>query len=542
MRLTRILQGSRIAEIDTKAIAGGIDSKLLMKNAGNGVSKKIISDFENKKLKRAARGLVICGSGNNGGDGLVAAGDLLDYGMKVSIFYLSPINKFSPDSLFYFKRLQSNRGSDIYHLNPEDNKIFSFFEEEIKKADFVIDAIFGTGLHGEDVREPLKEVIGLINSAKGQTGDLEIYSVDIPSGIDSDTGKVLGTAVRADKTVTFGCKKIGLVNYPGADFAGEIEIIDIGIPENYYDRYEQIFEPNFRWVAENIPAKESWTYKHKVGNLLVIAGSIGFTGAASMTCMGALRSGAGMVSLICPRDLNNIYEEKLTEVITYPVEQTKDISLHPDSLNKILELADRFDAVAVGPGLSRNPDTIHLVKELLKKIKKPLVLDADGLAVFYGQDNVRKNDKGDMENLDLKNIVITPHAGEMASIMDVDRINPEDRIKINMEIARKYKLISVLKGARTVISDYKDTTFINPTGNWGLASAGTGDILTGIIGSLLCQGMGLLEGAVCGAYIHGMAADIMVKETSRTSLIATDLLDGLKRVFLEIERIKYKNI
>jgi len=542
MRLIRILQGSRITEIDTKAIAGGIDSKLLMKNAGNGVSKKIISDFENKKLKRAARGLVICGSGNNGGDGLVAAGDLLDYGMKVSIFYLSPINKFSPDSLFYFKRLQSNRGSDIYHLNPEDNKIFSFFEEEIKKADFVIDAIFGTGLHGEDVREPLKEVIGLINSAKGQTGDLEIYSVDIPSGIDSDTGKVLGTAVRADKTVTFGCKKIGLVNYPGADFAGEIEIIDIGIPENYYDRYEQIFEPNFRWVAENIPAKESWTYKHKVGNLLVIAGSIGFTGAASMTCMGALRSGAGMVSLICPRDLNNIYEEKLTEVITYPVEQTKDISLHPDSLNKILELADRFDAVAVGPGLSRNPDTIHLVKELLKKIKKPLVLDADGLAVFYGQDNVRKNDKGDMENLDLKNIVITPHAGEMASIMDVDRINPEDRIKINMEIARKYKLISVLKGARTVISDYKDTTFINPTGNWGLASAGTGDILTGIIGSLLCQGMGLLEGAVCGAYIHGMAADIMVKETSRTSLIATDLLDGLKRVFLEIERIKYKNI
>jgi hydroxyethylthiazole kinase-like uncharacterized protein yjeF len=542
MRLARILQGSRIAEIDARAIAEGIDSKLLMKNAGNGVSKKIISDFENKKLKRAARGLVICGSGNNGGDGFVAAGDLLDYGMKVSVFYLSSVNKFSPESLFYFKMIQSNGSSDIYHLNIEDNKILSFFEEEIRKADFVVDAIFGTGLHGEDVRKVSKEVIGLINSAKEQNRDLEIYSVDIPSGIDSDTGKVLGTAVRADKTITFGCKKIGLVNYPGADFAGEIEIIDIGIPENYYDRYEQIFEPDFFWVAENIPAKESWTYKHKVGNLLVLAGSIGFTGAASMTCMSALRSGAGLVSLICPRDLNDIYEEKLTEVITYPMEQTKDISLHPDSLNKILELADRFDALAVGPGLSRNPDTIHLVKELLKKIKKPLVLDADGLAVFFGQDNAGKNDEGDMENLDLKNVVITPHAGEMASIKGVDRINLEDRIKINMEIARKYKLISVLKGARTVISDYKDTAFINPTGNWGLASAGTGDILTGIIGSLLCQGMGLLEGAICGAYIHGMAADIMVKETSRTSLIATDLLEGLKRVFLEIERIKYKNI
>src|SRR4030043_230467 len=185
MRLTRILQGSRITEIDTKAIAGGIDSKLLMKNAGNGVSKKIISDFENKKLKRAARGLVICGSGNNGGDGFVTAGDLLDYGMKVSVFYLSSVNKLSPDSLFYFKILQSTRGSDINQLNPEDNKVSSFFEEEIRKADFVIDAIFGTGLHGENVHGPSKEVIGLINSAKEKNRDLGIYSVDIPSGIDS---------------------------------------------------------------------------------------------------------------------------------------------------------------------------------------------------------------------------------------------------------------------------------------------------------------------------------------------------------------------
>ena len=542
MKLIRILKGSRIAEIDAKAIADGINSKLLMKNAGSGVSKKILSDFENTNLKRTARGIVICGSGNNGGDGFVAAGDLLDYGMKVSVFYLSPVSKFSPDSLFYFEKLRSARGDELYYLDLKDNKIFSLFEEEIRKADFVVDALFGTGLHGDDIRGPSKEVIGIINSARKQNSDLAIYSVDIPSGIDSDSGKVLGTAVRADKTITFGCKKIGLVNYPGADFAGEIEITDIGIPEKYYEIYEQVFEPDFRWVAENIPVKESWTYKHKVGNLLVIAGSIGFTGAAAMTCMGALRSGAGMVSLVCPRELNDIYEEKLTEVITYPVEQTEDISIHPDSLNKILELAGRSDALAVGPGLSRNPDTMHLVRELLKKIKKPLVLDADGLSVFYGQEDVKKNSEYDIGNLDLKNVVITPHAGEMSSIKGVDRINPEDRIKINMEIAKKYKLISVLKGAGTVISDYNDTTFINPTGNWGLASAGTGDILTGIIGSLLCQGMGPLEGAVCGAYIHGMAADIMIKETSRTSLIATDLLEGLKRVFLEIEKFKYKDI
>ncbi len=539
MKLNRILKGSRIAEIDARAISDGTDSKWLMKNAGSGVSKKIISDFENKKLKRAARGLVVCGSGNNGGDGLVAANDLLGYGMKVIVLYISPTNKFSPDSLFYFKKLEASRGNDIYYLNLKDKEIYSLFEEELKKADFVLDAIFGTGIHDKDVHGPSKEVIKVINLARRKNKDLEIYSVDIPSGIDSDNGKILGTAIRADKTITFGCKKIGLVNYPGADFAGEIEIVDIGIPEEYYGQYEQIFEPDFQWVAENVPLKESWTYKYKVGSLLVIAGSIGFTGAASMTCMGALRSGAGLVALVCPRELNSVFEEKLTEVITYPVEQTEDISLHLDSLDKILELSDRFDALAVGPGLSRNPDTISLVRELLKKVKKPLVLDADGLPALYWQEDVEGRYGRSIENFDLTNVIITPHSGEMSLIMGLGKVPLEDRIKRNLEVAGKYKLISVLKGARTVISDYKNTTFINPTGNWGLASAGTGDILTGIIGSLLSQGMGLMESAVCGVYIHGLAADIMVKETSRTSLIATDLLEGIKRVFLEIEKIKY---
>jgi len=534
MKLRRILKGSRIAEIDSNAIRGGIDSKLLMKNAGSGVSKEIISDFENNKLKRAARGLVVCGSGNNGGDGFAAAKDLLDYGMRVVVFHISPVEKFSPDSLLYFKKLKEAKNNDVYYLNLEDKEISSLFKKELKKADFVLDAIFGTGLHGKDVYGPANEVIESINYAKEENRNLEIYSVDVPSGVDSDNGKILGTAVRAGKTITFGCKKIGLVNYPGADFAGKIKVIDIGIPEKYYSKYEQIFEPDFQWVAENIPVKESWTYKYKVGNLLVIAGSAGFTGAASMTCMGALRSGAGVVTLVCPRELNGIFEEKLTEVITYPVEQTEDISLHIDSLNQILDLSDRFNALVIGPGLSRNPGTMCLVRELLKNIKKPVVLDADGLHALYGPSDVES-----IKKLDLTNVIITPHAGELSLIMGLGKIPLEDRIKINLEVAAKYKLISILKGAGTVISDYKGTTFVNPTGNWGMASAGTGDILAGIIGALLCQGMGLMESAVCGVFIHGLAADIMVKETSRTSLIATDLLEGIKRVFLEIEKIKY---
>jgi len=536
MILNRVLKGSRVAEIDREAIGSGIDSKMLMKNAGEGTSKEIISDFENKNLKRAARGLVVCGSGNNGGDGFVAAMSLALYGMSISVFYISPLEKLSPDSMFYFKKLKSVKNINIYYLNLEDKEISFLFEQELEKADFILDALFGTGLHGKNIYGPAEEVIKAINSVKQKSENKTIYSIDLPSGVDSDNGKILGTAVKADKTITMGCKKIGLVNYPGAYFSGDVKVIDIGIPEEYFARYEKIFEPDFQWVSKNIPTKEPWTYKHKVGSLMVIAGSLGLTGAASMTCMGALRSGAGLVTLVCPWELGSIFEQKLTEVITHPVEQTDDVSIHMNSLEEILELSNRFDALAVGPGLSRNPSTICLVRELLRKTEKPVVLDADGLYALYGL-----RDVGSIENFDLTNVIMTPHPGELSSIMGINKIKLEDRIKINLKAAKKYKLISVLKGAGTIISDYKNTTFINPTGNWGLASAGTGDILTGIIGSLLCQGMGLMESAVCGVFIHGLAADIMVKETSRTSLIATDLLEGIKKVFLEIERIKFKD-
>jgi len=533
--LARILKGSRIAGIDKKAMEDGIDSKLLMKNAGSSVSREILNDFEDKELGRTARGVVICGSGNNGGDGLVAARDLLDYGMRVSVFLIFSEEKFKSDSRFYLNDLMENRINSIHNLDSGDNNIKSMLEKDLGEADFVVDAIFGTGIHGKDVYGPSKEIIEMINLAKIKNGNLIVYSVDMPSGIDSDNGKVLGVSVKADRTITFGCKKVGLVNYPGAGFAGNVKVADIGIPEKYFSGYEEIYEPGLRWIAGKIPVKESWIYKYKVGGLMVIAGSLGFTGAASMTCMSALRSGAGVVTLICPWELNNVFEEKLTEVITYPVEQTDDTSLHINSLDEIIELSDRFSALAIGPGLSRNSSTIFLVRELLKKIKKPTVLDADGLYALYGPKDAEEG----IEDFDLENVIVTPHSGEMSLMMGLGKVPLEDRIDINLEAAKKYRVTSVLKGAKTVISDYNEKTFINPTGNWGLATAGTGDILTGIIGSLLCQGMSLIDSAVCGVYIHGMAADIMVKETSKTALMATDLLEGIKRVFLKIEEMKY---
>jgi NAD(P)H-hydrate epimerase len=253
-----------------------------------------------------------------------------------------------------------------------------------------------------------------------------------------------------------------------------------------------------------------------------------------MTCEAALRSGAGIVTLVCPWELNSIMEIKLTEVMTYPVEQTDDITIHMDAFEDIQLSSEKFDALAIGPGISKNPSTIRLVREILKKIKKPTVLDADGLRALYGPREI-----GEDENLDFSHVVITPHPGELSAILGVDGINQEDRLKSNFEVVKKYRLVSVLKGAATLISNPENMTFINPTGSWALATAGTGDILTGIIGSLLSQGMGLTDAAVCGTFIHGLASDIIAKNTSRTSQIATDLLEGIKNVFMDIEKIKY---
>ncbi len=534
MKLNRILKGSRVAEIDRKAIADGIDSKWLMKNAGSEISKIIISDFEKKNLKKSPRGIIICGGGNNGGDGFVAARDLTDYGFAIHVFYITPPGKFSIDSNFYFTGISGDRDISLSYLDPEDKEVNLQFVNELKKADFVLDAIFGTGLHGKAIHGPAGQIINKINNARQEEGRIIVYAVDIPSGVDSNDGQILGAAVKADKTITFGCKKVGLVTYPGAGLAGDIESIDIGIPEKYYQEYEQIFEPDLKWVAEKIPLKVPWTHKHKVGNLLVIAGSAGYTGAASMACLSALRSGAGLVTLVCLRKLNGIFEEKLTEVMTFPVGKAENISLHADSLEEILEVSNNFDAAVIGPGISTNASTIQLVRELLNKINKPVVLDADGLLALSGLQGTDL-----VKNPGLSNVIITPHAGELSRMLGVEKISLEDRISINLKTAKKYGVISVLKGAGTIISDKEEQTFINPTGNWGMATAGTGDVLAGIIGSFLCQGMSLLDSAVCGVYVHGLSGDIICSQTSKTSLMATDLLEGLKKVFLIIEKMKY---
>jgi NAD(P)H-hydrate epimerase len=560
-KLITILKGSHVADVDRKCIESGIDSKLLMKNAGTGISDFISSCFKpapetsgafpleekgfekydlNRSVKKRISGTIVCGGGNNGGDGFVCAINLAKENYNIDLFCLSSPQNLKPDCLFYFDEIKKMKEKEkmenlgIFFLTGESENENNYLNDRLAKSDFILDAIFGTGLHGDDIRGFAKDVICMINEAKNSKKELIIFSADIPSGIDSDDGKVLGAAVKADFTVTFGVKKLGIVNFPGLYYSGKVKIADIGIPGEFYEGYEKYFETGLEWVAEKIPGRSADTYKHAVGKLLVIAGSLGFTGAACLVCEAAMRAGAGIVTLVCPWELNGIFETKMTEVMTLPVDQTEEGSIHFNAFSEILAASSKYDALAIGPGLSRNPGTIKLVREILRKIKIPTVLDADGLRALSST-----MDTEDDELYNLEHVIITPHHGEMSSILSRVNIGFENRFEANMEAVKKFKAVALLKGPSTIISNSEEINFINPTGDFALATAGTGDVLTGIIGSLLCQGMNLTEAAACGAFIHGLAADIMSMETSRTSLMATDLFEGIKRVFLAIEKQKY---
>jgi len=535
---SRILMGSRVSLIDRQCIADGIDSKQLMLNAGKAVADKIICDIKEGMVQPGSKVLVLCGSGNNGGDGFVTAIELLAAGIDTEILCMAPAEKFTEDTGFYFDRLGQCKGAKITFLENKEKKDEKILSGKLEQGSIIVDAIFGTGLHGSEIKGQAAYVIAMVNrarqSAKLLNKDFQVYSADIPSGVDSDNASILGEAIIADRTITFGCKKTGIALYPGRDYAGNVTVADIGIPQSYYGAYEKYFEVDIEWVAAKIPRRNFGTYKHAAGKLLVIAGSAGLTGAATLACQAALRAGAGIVTLICPWELNSIMEIKLTEAMTYPVEQTDDITLHMDAFEDILEHSEKFDALAVGPGLSKNPSTICLVREILKKIKKPTVLDADGLRALYGPKGI-----GEDDGPDLSHVIMTPHAGELSAILGTERISQQERLKYNLEAVNKFGLVSVLKGAATIIADPSQNIYINPTGSWALATAGTGDILTGIIGSLLSQGLQLTDAAVCGTFIHGFASDIIASSTSRTAQIASDILEGLKQVFLEIEKIKY---
>lgn len=503
----KVLTAQQMQEVDRRAIEDiGIPGVVLMENAGREVAAEIVSRYASHGLQRA---LVLAGKGNNGGDGYVIARHLLDDDWDVLTLAFAEPGQITGDAEINLQAL-ANCGGQILYIKTEDE----FYATLDAADDFtvVVDAMFGTGL-----TKPLAgiypEVVGWINCQA-----CPVVAVDIPSGIDGSTGRIMGTAVNADLTVSFAFPKIGQVTYPGARHVGELVVTDIGIPKQVV--YET--EAECRLVDETearmlLPLRSLDGHKGTFGHLLVLAGSTGKCGAAVMTAEAGLRGAAGLVTLACPKSVQPIIAARLTEVMTVPLDELQgEVSMM--ALEEVQALSEGKQAMALGPGLGHGEEVGSMVRRMVQDSNLPMVIDADGL-------NALVDHLGLLDRQTGHDIVLTPHPGEMSRLtgLPVAEIQ-NNRFTTARDFAVSHKVVLVLKGARTLIASPDGTVQVNTSGHAGMASGGMGDVLTGLIGGLLAQGLPAKQAATLGVYLHGLAADRLLGAFGDAGLLATDVL------------------
>ncbi|MBW1678744.1 MAG: NAD(P)H-hydrate dehydratase [Deltaproteobacteria bacterium] len=512
----KVATAIQMQNLDRRAINDfGIPGIVLMENAGQGTVRAIYQYFPEVVSKKV---IIFTGRGNNGGDGFVIGRHLINRGVEVVIFLLTEKGRVTGDAQINMELYQKLKPIHELH-HPED---LIQFKDEIGQGSLIIDAILGTGLKSE-VTGFYREVINYINSLS-----IPVVAVDIPSGIDASTGRVLGVAIHAKLTVTFGLPKLGLVIHPGLDLVGSMEVVDISIPD-YLVREENIQVELLESsdIIQLLKHRLANTHKGHYGHLLIVAGSAGKTGAAAMTSEAALRIGAGLITLGIPSSLNPIMENKLTEVMTEPLPETSSQTLSIKSWGKVKELMEGKKAIAVGPGISTHPETIEVVSHIVRNSSVPLIIDADGINAL--------SEKQDLLKEATSPLVLTPHIGEMARLLQssVQRIQ-EDRVGVAKKFAQENGVCLVLKGARTIIAEPQGSVYINPTGNPGLASGGTGDVLTGMIAGLVAQGYSVSEASRLGVYLHGYIADSLTRKIAEMGMTATDLLAKIPLTLKEV--------
>ncbi len=493
--------------IDRRAITRyGIPGVVLMENAGRGVVKVIEDCFD---LSRNPIVTIICGTGNNGGDGMVVCRHLLAAGASPKCFLVGKKEKMRGDAKSNLEILEK-AGCKVVEM---ENSTTRQFMEHLQQSGLVVDAIFGTGFKGK-LEGLAARVVGKMNEST-----LPTVSIDCPSGLDSDDGRVEGLCVNATITVTMCLPKIGLFFYPGRKWVGELWVVDIGVPESVV-REEAVTARLMESHEVVLPQRDPAGHKTTFGYVAVISGSAGMTGAGAMASRACLRCGAGMVTFCLPESLNLALEAKLTEVMTYPLPETAAKTLSVDALKAVEPVLQKADVLAVGPGLSTHPETQKLVSSLIQKVNLPIVLDADGLNAMSGRIDVLRKRKAAT--------IITPHPGEMARLtgLKVSEIM-RNKPKVASRFANENGVVTVLKGAPTVVASPDGSTFINSKGNSALATAGSGDVLTGMIAGMLSQGLDSVEAAKTGVYLHGLAGDIMSDRYTEYGVVATDLLEAI---------------
>jgi NAD(P)H-hydrate epimerase len=474
-----ILTPREASDLNRGAQARGVSADVLMERAGRAVANATIEVTGGVYDRRA---VVVCGKGNNGGDGFVAARHLVRRGMRVDVLAVGPADDGDGPASTNRARLAEEGLSAI----PWEG---SRADRAIARADVAVDAIFGTGFHGKP-EGIWQEAIEAVDASPAP-----VVAVDIPSGVDGANGAVVGSAVRAHLTVAFGAAKLGSVLLPGAELAGTVRVVDIGFPEDLVRPGIGLTEPED--VAAMLPTRDLQGHKRSSGVLLVVAGSRSMTGAPGLIARAAGRVGAGLVIVATPRDAVRAVAAHSAEAVFLPLAQTDAGTVAAGALDALLEAAEGADAVAVGPGLTRDDETAGLVREFVPRCPAPLVLDADGLNAFEGDAAAVGGRTADT--------VLTPHDGEFARLMLRSASEMADRVSAARALAEASGAVALLKGTRTVIARPDGPARVNPTGTTALATAGTGDVLTGMIGGLLARGLPGLEAATAGAFLHGLA-------------------------------------
>ncbi len=485
----------------------GIAEEILMENAAHASAALLQREIG----IRGKQFVIFCGVGNNGGDGLAVARLILSMGGCARVFLTASPKKYSGAAKTNYDIL-CNLGGDIQLLGrAEEAKM------DVAHCDAIVDAIFGTGLDRE-VKGVAADVIALINSHRGP-----VLSLDIPSGISGDTGAVMGVAVRATRTVTFGLPKPGNLLYPGYEYCGALAVTHISFPPALYERVDLTMETNDRVL---LPPRYAEAYKGSMGDVLFIAGGANYFGAPYFSAMSFLKAGGGYARLAAPASIIPFVAQTGREIVYLPQRETAAFSLSLKAKPELLALAEKADMVVMGPGLSLQEETTKLIRELAAVINKPLLIDGDGLTAIAERPEILLKRKSPT--------ILTPHAGEMARLTrkTVAEVNA-DKTGVLRDAANKLNATVVFKGAHSLIGFTDGRVYVNLSGNPGMATAGSGDVLTGCIAAMLGMGLSPEPATRKGVFLHGYAGDLAAMEKGQDGITASDILEHLPRALKE---------
>ena len=511
--MTGIVSVQQMKEIEKACNDMGIDYLRLMENAGSAAAA-----FIRKKADIRGRNcVVIAGKGNNGGDAFVVARKLFEHEGIVSVILASelPTTPQSKEMLDQLLRL----GIEVLPFGSDETAA----ARKIAAADLIVDGIFGTGFHGE-IPVDLRALFAQVNQAVAA-----VFCLDIPSGVSALDGTVAEGAVRGDFTITFHRVKAGMLYQPAKQFLGELHIASIGIPEELSEKMPE----EGIWVEEEdvfsaLPKRADDSHKGDYGRLLHICGSVGFSGAAVLSAMGAARVGAGLLTVASPASVLVPLTVRLPEAMTLPLALDTEGMMHSSNISRILEISRNMSACLIGCGIGKKDTLYNLLEQVLKTASCPIVVDADGINNLCGR----------IEILHQANcpVILTPHMGEMSRLLGITVAElRRDRIEKLKSFTEKYGVIVVLKDSVTTIFEPGGTFFVNRTGNAGLAKGGSGDLLAGMIAGFCAQGIAPLKSAVCAVYLHGLAADMCAERLSQYSMLPSDILTDLAHIFAKHE-------